>query len=127
MCATFLGSSSPPVRRIRPRVVHDDGVLRIVRTPGIRGYALYGEIDASTYHALAGALRDLGAKGDVHLNLHGVTFCDAAGLGAMIGLTGQIGGRHQLILDGLTRTLCTLLTIVGWDTLPNLEVRPRVT
>lgn len=111
--------------RTRHGVVYDDGILHIVWAPGIRGYTLTGEVDASTYDGLAAALHDLGDEGDVYLDLHGLIFCDAAGLGVMVSLTGQVGRDHRVVLDGVTRTLAKLLTIVGWDALPNLEVHPR--
>ena len=107
-------------------VVHDDGVLTISRIPGSRGYVLAGEIDATTYGALLAALADIAGGGDVYLDLSGLDFCDAAGLNAMVGLVDRVGDGRRVVLEGVPGPLRKLLSVVGWESLPNLEVRPRV-
>lgn len=107
-------------------VVHDDGVLTIRRVPGTRGYALAGEIDAATYDALVAALAKLGGGDDLYLDLSGLDFCDAAGLNAMVGLVDRVGDDRRVVLDGVPGPLRKLLSVVGWEALPNLEIRPRL-
>lgn len=106
----------------RVDVVAYDGVLRIERLSSVAGYVLSGEVDASTYDALAAALRDLDTGGEVHLDLTALRFCDAPGFGTMIGLTEH---ADRVVLHGVPAVLCRLLSIVGWDTIPNLVVHPR--
>lgn len=107
-------------------VVHDDGVLTIRQISGARGYALAGEVDATTYHALVTALAKLDGDEDVYLDLSGLDFCDAAGLNAMVGLVDRVGDGRRVVLDGVPRPLRKLLAVVGWESLPNLEIRPRL-
>ena len=71
------------------RPVYDDGVLRITSTSHPPGLALQGEIDESTYPALVQALQ-AGTSGreEIHLSLGGVSYCDLAGLRAIVAATG---------------------------------------
>lgn len=107
-------------------IVHDDGVLLICRTYAPNGYTLTGEIDAATYGGLVAALERLDGTADVLLDLSGLVFCDAAGLAAMVGLTDRMGDGRRVVLDRVPASLGKLLSIVGWESLPKLEVRPRV-
>jgi anti-anti-sigma factor len=114
-------------------VIHDDGVLRIVRLMRPAGLALAGEIDESTYPALMAALN--GAAGpnsqkEFHLDLTELEFCDAAGLHAMIRLVDRLddGGERgggRVVLHAPSAALRSMLRIVGWDELPELIVEDR--
>ena len=106
-------------------VIHDDGMLRIVRTRGSRGYELHGEIDIQTHDALDEALAGLVGPGDVRLDLTGLEFCDAAGLGAMVALTDRVGQGGRLVLDGVGPQLRKMLSVLRWDRRPNLVIRHR--
>ena len=119
--ATSDGSRVPG----RAHIIHDDGVLAITRTYMPDGYTLSGEIDAATYGALVAALARLAGDADIHLNLAGLAFCDAAGLAAMVGLADRMAAECHVILDGVPAPLGKLLSVVGWESLPNLEVHPR--
>jgi ABC-type transporter Mla MlaB component len=114
------------------RAVYDDGVLRITSTDNPPGLAIAGEIDESTYDGLVGAL-DTFAHGpaDVHVSLGGVSYCDLAGLRAIVCVTGAHSGAATCDGDGDTRRvvlhevpsqLATVLRIVGWDSTPGLAV-----
>jgi len=73
-----------------------DGALRITQTASPPGLAIAGDIDESSYEELVSALAATSDwPGDeVHVNMSAVTYCDLAGLRAIIGVTmGRNGGR----------------------------------
>lgn len=96
----------------------DDGALRILRTVRPHGLRLDGEIDDETYPALLLALEAIaadGRPGDVHLDLSLVSFCDVAGLRAMVGLAERLGGERRVVLHAPAPPLRTILRVLGWD------------
>jgi anti-anti-sigma factor len=99
--------------------VYDDGVLMMIplRTPP--GLAIAGEIDEDTYPALVSKLKEIAGFPEIHLNLAGVTYCDLAGLRAIIRLASASRGR-RLVLHDVPPRLLTVLGIVGWDSTPGL-------
>jgi ABC-type transporter Mla MlaB component len=107
--------------------VYDDGVLRITRIPGPGptpgpdpGYALAGEIDESTVRGLAGKLAELTADLDeVHLDLGAVDYSDLAGLRVIVQLA---AGRRRVVLHRVPPHLRAVMAVVGWDTVPGLEL-----
>ena len=108
-------------------VVFDDGVLRIVAwtEPPSVGLVLSGEADESGYQPLVKALARLaGPDGsgpaEIHLDLSGLQFCDAAALHAMIAPAGE-GGR-RVVLHRPAPALQALIRITGWEELPGLAV-----
>lgn len=111
--------------------VYDDGVLRITNTDDPPGLAIAGEIDESTYDGLIGALGMFThGPAEVHVSLGEVSYCDLAGLRAIVCVTGA-GGRVGCDGDGDTRRvvlhevppqLAAVLRIVGWDSTPGLAV-----
>lgn len=104
--------------------VYDDGVLRISRTADPPGLAIAGEIDESTYPALLGALRELpDAPPEVHLDLADVSYCDLAGLRAIVRLASPDGGAvKQVVLHRVPDSVRTVLHIVGWDAAAQLTL-----
>jgi anti-anti-sigma factor len=101
--------------------------LRITQLAPPAGLAISGEIDEGTYPALVTSLQEL-AEGQpvVHLDLGGVSYCDLAGLRAIVRLTAEGGAarpRH-VVLHGVPRHIRTVLAITGWDALPGLAVEP---
>ena len=105
--------------------VYDDGVLRISRTADPPGLALAGEIDESTYPALLGALRELpDTPPEVHLDLADVSYCDLAGLRAIVRLAspGGAGTGGPVVLHKVPEQLQAVLAIIGWDAIPGLTV-----
>ncbi len=116
-------------------VVYDDGVLRITNTADPPGLAIAGEIDESTYDGLIATLGKLtyGAA-EVHVSLGGVSYCDLAGLRAIVCVTGAGGGAgcngngdaRRVVLHEVPPQLATVLRIVGWDSTPGLALdQPR--
>jgi ABC-type transporter Mla MlaB component len=114
------------------RALYDDGVLRITNTDDPPGLAIAGEIDESTYDGLVGALGKVAhGPAEVHVSLGGVSYCDLAGLRAIVCVTGADHGSTGRNADGDTRRvvlhevppqLATVLRIVGWDSTPGLAV-----
>jgi ABC-type transporter Mla MlaB component len=113
--------------------VYDDGVLRITSTADPAGLAIAGEIDESTYDGLIGALGKLTHEpAEVHVSLGGVSYCDLAGLRAIVRVTGADGGAggngdaRRVVLHDVPPQLATVLRIVGWDSTPGLALdQPR--
>jgi ABC-type transporter Mla MlaB component len=108
--------------------LYDDGVLRITNTDNPPGLAIAGDIDESTYDGLIGAL-DRVARGpaEVHVSLGGVSYCDLAGLRAIVCATGAGGSdgggdTRRVVLHEVPPQLATVLRIVGWDSTPGLAV-----
>ncbi len=112
--------------------VYDDGVLRITNTDDPPGLAIAGEIDEATYDGLVGALgRVAHGPAEVHVSLGGVSYCDLAGLRAIVCVTGADrggadcngeGDTRRVVLHEVPPQLATVLRIVGWDSTPGLAV-----
>ncbi len=106
---------------------YDNGVLRITQLASPAGLAIAGEIDEATYPALVTSLREL-ADGHpvVHLDLGGVSYCDLAGLRAIVRLAAGDGAAEprRVVLHGVPQHIRTVLAITGWDALPGLAVEP---
>jgi anti-anti-sigma factor len=102
--------------------LYDDGALRITRIPGPGGgYAMAGEIDEAAFPALARRLDEITADlGEVHLNLAALDYTDLAGLRVIVALTDA--GRRHVVLHQVPPHLQAILTIVGWDTVPGVEI-----
>jgi ABC-type transporter Mla MlaB component len=103
-----------------------DGVLRVICAGSPEVVRIAGELDASNYLGLVSALDDLvDREGDVHVNLAELTYCDVAGLRAILRLAGigRNGEGHTgrcLFLDDVPQNLTRLLQILGWDSTPGL-------
>jgi ABC-type transporter Mla MlaB component len=81
---------------------------------------LSGDIDEETYPALIEVLsRLLRDNASLHVDLSAVTFCDLAGLRAIVGLAES---TTPVKLHGTPRTLLTVMKILGWDQRPGLVV-----
>ncbi len=114
--------------------VYDDGVLRITSTSNPPGLTLEGEIDESTYRGLVQALQaSTRGRAEIHLSLGGVSYCDLAGLRAIVCATGAsdceasdngYGDSRRVVLHEVPAQLITVLEIVGWDSTPGLALDP---
>ncbi len=106
--------------------VYDDGVLRITSTDDPPGLVIAGEIDESTYPGLIAALdRFTEGPPEIHFSLGGVSYCDLAGLRAIVCATGTAGngagGARRVVLHQLPPP-ASVLRIVGWDSTPGLAL-----
>lgn len=98
-----------------------DDVLRVTPVNGAPGLIIAGEIDESSYPLLLQALAGLNPRGDVHVDLGGVEFCDLAGLRAIVCVTDQSASDSppgRLILHAVPERLRRILQILGWDDMP---------
>jgi ABC-type transporter Mla MlaB component len=111
--------------------LYDDGVLRITTTDDPPGLATAGEIDESTYAGLISVLDKLAdGPAEIHVSLAGVSYCDLAGLRAIVRITGAESngadggaqGSRRVVLHGISRPIKTVLQIVGWDSIPGLAM-----
>jgi hypothetical protein len=116
--------------------VYDDGVLRITSTDDPPGLVFAGEIDESTYPGLVAALDRLtgGPAAEIHFGLGGVSYCDLAGLRAIVCVTGAAdngagcgggGDTRRVVLHQVPPQLASVLRIVGWDATPGLALDQR--
>lgn len=100
-----------------------DDALRITPANGVPGLVIAGEIDESSYRRLVRGLAALDSRGDVHIDLSGVEFCDLAGLRAIVCVTEADAGdsvpRH-LTLHAVPDRLSRILQILGWDDMPGV-------
>ncbi|MGA8454722.1 MAG: STAS domain-containing protein [Streptosporangiaceae bacterium] len=100
-----------------------DDALRITPANGVPGLVIAGEIDESSYRRLVRDLAALDQRGDVHIDLSGVEFCDLAGLRAIVCVTEADAGdsvpRH-LTLHAVPDRLSRILQILGWDDMPGV-------
>ena len=84
---------------------------------------LSGDIDEETYPALIEALSRIPRdNAGLHVDLSAVTFCDLAGLRAIVRLAES---TTPVILHGVPRTLLTVMKILGWDQQPGLVISKR--
>jgi anti-anti-sigma regulatory factor len=82
-----------------------------------------GDIDEETYPALVEALSRIPrVRAGLHVDLSEVTFCDVAGLRAIVGLAES---TRPVTLRGASGTLLTVMKILGWDQQPGLVVSKR--
>lgn len=108
-------------------LAYDNGILRITQTAAPAGLAIAGEIDEATYPALVTSLHEF-ADGYpvVHLDLSGVSYCDLAGLRAIVRLAIEdgAGDARRVRLHHVPQHIRTVLAITGWDALPGLALEP---
>jgi anti-anti-sigma factor len=106
---------------------YDNGVLRITETAQPAGLAIAGEIDEATYPALVTSLHDIaGRHHEIHLDLGGVSYCDLAGLRAIVRLAGEgsAGPARHVLLYNVPHHMRVALAVTGWEALPGLAVEP---
>jgi anti-anti-sigma regulatory factor len=102
-----------------------DEVLRITHARDPVGLIIAGEIDESGYALLVQSLAALPPRGEVHIDLSAVEFCDLAGLRAVLSVAEPVGDEHldrHLIVHAMPPQLRRILQILGWDDMPGLEL-----
>ena len=117
----------PAAERLIPVTLLDGSrPLQVSLTRSPLTVRLAGEIDEQTYADLTKLLAAVAATGErtIRIDLAEVSYCDLAGLRAIIVLAGagEEGrpGVEQLVLAHLPSSLRTVLRILGWDTTPGL-------
>lgn len=105
----------------------DDRALWIIRNGDGPELVVAGEIDEFSYPDLTASLAEVAraGRGDIHVDLGGVEYCDIAGLRAIVCVTGSPGearpGR-RVVLHAVPPQLRKILRILGWDALPAVVV-----
>lgn len=105
----------------------DDCVLRITRNADRPELVLAGEIDEFSYPDLTASLARMvsAGRGDIHIDLGAVEYCDIAGLRAIVCATGSPAAARpgrRVVLHSVPPQLRKVLHILGWDALPTVVV-----
>lgn len=109
----------------------DDGVAKITSSGNPPLLALVGEIDEGVSAGFAAALEQAAAGyPEIHVTMAGLSYCDLAGLRAIVRLTqDRTGaaetGRRRVVLYDVPPQVRAVLRIVGWDRLPGLTLGGR--
>jgi anti-anti-sigma regulatory factor len=104
----------------------DNDVLRITSTSNPPGLTITGEIDESSYPVLLDSLAAAAGHLEIHIDLSGVTYCDLAGLRAIICLTEPSSRRlpaRRVVLHAVPQRFREVLQILGWDAIPGIYLR----
>ena len=115
-------TAQPSMPQHRPRLlVWLPGEMDITNYGQVPGtLVLDGDIDEETYPALMEALSSIPRDNPrLHVDLSAVTFCDLAGLRAIVRLAGP---ATQVILHEVPKSLRIVMTILGWDQEPGLVI-----
>jgi ABC-type transporter Mla MlaB component len=108
---------------MRERKLYDNGTLQIHRTADPLGLAMCGQIDELGYQGLVSAIEEITRKaaGEIHVDLTHVTYCDLAGLWAIIRMTqSSPTSCRRVVLHRLPLRLETVLRVIGWSATPGL-------
>jgi anti-anti-sigma regulatory factor len=85
-----------------------------------------GVIDESTRTLFTAALTRAAAstQDSLRIDMSRVTFCDLAGLRAIVSLAAQQAPAKRITLAGLPQEAATILCILGWNATTGLAVLP---
>jgi anti-anti-sigma factor len=105
-------------------VLHRDGILTITRCPSQRELVLVGEIDASNAAALRSALirHVVGSARELTINTVQLDFIDVAGVRAIADVA-TAWPQSQVVVHEASQSLVRVVSLCGWDRIPNLDVR----
>jgi anti-anti-sigma factor len=117
-------ASAAAGRETSPRQpVFESAMLQVTRTLEPPGLSLVGEIDASNLDAVTDSLAGaLAGTRDLHVDLSGVSFCDLAGMRAILRTAQMLGAGQRLVLQDVPRILERAMEIIGWAEMPNLMI-----
>jgi anti-anti-sigma regulatory factor len=103
----------------------DNDALRITSTSNPPGLTITGEIDETSYPVLLDSLAAAAGHLEMHIDLSGVTYCDLAGLRAIVCLTEPSRRRpaRRVVLHAVPQRFREILQILGWDATPGIDLR----
>lgn len=89
-----------------------------------RRFLLRGELDLAGVDALAAAVEaSAEAGGDVVFDLTDLSFIDSSGINAFIRVARGLEGNGRLVLLAPRPEVLRILTLVGLENLPNIDLR----
>ena len=104
----------------------DDDALEIVKASNPARLTISGEIDESGYPVLIESLAAAAGHQEIHVDLGGVTYCDLAGLRAIICLAEPSSGcrspARRVVLHAAPPWFREILQILGWDAIPGIDL-----
>ena len=96
--------------------------MNVVTTASPVGLKLTGEVDATNAHLVERALGDHArAAGALHVDLSDVSFCDIAGIRALVSYAQGLDADRKLVLHGMPAQIEKVMNVMGWAELPGLE------
>ncbi len=96
--------------------------MNVVTTVSPAGLKLTGEIDAGNAHLVERALLEHApGGGSLHVDLTELSFCDVAGIRALVSCAQTPEGNRRLILHGVPAQIERVMNVMGWAELPGLE------
>ena len=101
--------------------VYADKHLVVTRTDKPSGLRFAGEIDMTNSDAVMRSVRlALSEKGDPHLDLSRLSFCDISGIRALVDAALDLKEGRRMLLHGLPAQLQTVMRVTGWSEHPTL-------
>ena len=102
------------------------GGFEVVRSSDPNTLVLSGELDMATVPVLEAALAEaLTAKGELTLDMRGVTFVDSRGVRAFIAASSQRGGTGPLRLIDVHEHVRRVFEIMGVEECDGLVIVPQ--
>ncbi len=96
--------------------------MNVVATLSPVGLKLTGEIDATNAHLVERALREHAHVAEpLHVDLSELSFCDVAGIRALVSYAQPLDGDRRLVLHGMPVQIEKVMNVMGWAELPGLE------
>lgn len=108
---------------LRLPIEQGDTQFRVSRKRGKGWLRISGEIDAWNVGTVREALQAaLFEKGDVHIDVSHLLFCDVTGIRAIVAAASRLTDGRRLILHGLNPQLQRVVDVVGWGGMPSLVI-----
>ena len=108
---------------LRLPIEQEDTQLRVSRNREKGWLRISGEVDSWNVGAVREALQAaLFEKGDIHIDVSHLLFCDVTGIRALVGAASHLTDGRRLILHGLNPQLQRVVEVVGWGGMPSLVI-----
>ena len=102
-----------------------DGAFAVRQLDAESHFALVGELDMAGVDDLFAGLRSaIDRGGTITLDLRELTFLDVVGGHAIGVVAGMVAGRGTLVLEAPSRMVVKVLTLMGADGFPGLQIAP---
>jgi anti-anti-sigma regulatory factor len=102
-----------------------DGAFAVRQLDADGHFALVGELDmAAVDNLFAGLQSAIDRGGTITLDLRELTFLDVVGGHAIAIVAGMVAGRGTLVLEGPSRMVVRVLTLIGAEEFSGLQIAP---